>query len=151
VSSTSPDPALCAACLRSAVSQLARQLRGATPDGPSVAQLSVLGQLHRQGPSTPTALAALERVRLQSLTRLLATLEAEGWIDRSAHPSDGRQSLLALTPEGRRRLQALMRAREAALAAAIAALGAEQQALLMQACGLIDGLAASLDHHASQP
>lgn len=145
MSSTSPDPALCAARLRSAVSQLARQLRGATPDGPSVAQLSVLGQLHRQGPSTPTALAALERVRLQSLTRLLATLEAEGWIDRSAHPSDGRQSLLSLTPEGRRRLQALMRAREAALAAAIAALGAEQQALLMQACGLIDGLAASLD------
>lgn len=127
------------------MSQLARQLRDATPDGPSVAQLSVLGQLHRQGPCTPTALAALERVRLQSLTRLLATLEAEGWIDRSAHPSDGRQSLLALTAEGRRRLQALMRTREAALAAAIATLDAEQQALLMQACGLIDGLAASLD------
>jgi DNA-binding MarR family transcriptional regulator len=151
VSSTSPDPALCAARLRSAVSQLARQLRGATPDGPSVAQLSVLGQLHRQGPITPTVLAALERVKLQSLTRLLTALEAEGWIGRTAHPSDGRQSLLSLTPEGRQRLQALMQAREAALAAAIATLDADRQALLLQACGLIDGLAAALDHHAPQP
>ncbi|MFS2168281.1 MarR family transcriptional regulator, partial [Variovorax sp. Varisp62] len=61
-----------------------------------MAKLSVLGQLHRYGPCTPTALAGLERVKLQSLTRLLAELEAEGWIGRTPHPSDGRQWLLSL-------------------------------------------------------
>ncbi|EJL75171.1 transcriptional regulator [Variovorax sp. CF313] len=143
-----PDPAQCASRLRTSVALLSRQLRSgsAGPDGPSVAKLSVLGQLHRHGPCTPTALAGLERVKLQSLTRLLAELEAEGWIGRAPHPSDGRQWLLSLTAEGVRRLQALMRRREAALAEAIGAtLDAGQRALLLQACGLIDGIAAALD------
>ena len=143
-----PDPAQCASRLRTSVSLLSRQLRSgsAGPDGPSVAKLSVLGQLHRHGPCTPTALAGLERVKLQSLTRLLAELEAEGWIGRAPHPSDGRQWLLSLTAEGVRRLKALMRRREAALAEAIGAtLDAGQRALLLQACGLIDGIAAALD------
>ncbi|KQW61214.1 MarR family winged helix-turn-helix transcriptional regulator [Variovorax sp. Root411] len=148
MASTIPDPAQCASRLRTSVSLLSRQLRSgsATPDGPSVAKLSVLGQLHRHGPCTPTALAGLERVKLQSLTRLLAELEAEGWIGRTPHPSDGRQWLLSLTAEGVRRLKALMRRREAALAEAIGAtLDAGQRALLLQACGLIDGIAAALD------
>jgi DNA-binding MarR family transcriptional regulator len=143
-----PDPAQCASRLRTSVSLLSRQLRSgsAGPDGPSVAKLSVLGQLHRHGPCTPTALAGLERVKLQSLTRLLAELEAEGWIGRAPHPSDGRQWLLSLTAEGVRRLKALMRRREAALAEAIGAtLDVGQRALLLQACGLIDDIAAALD------
>ncbi|SOD23532.1 DNA-binding transcriptional regulator, MarR family [Variovorax sp. YR752] len=146
--STIPDPAQCAWRLRTSVSQLTRQLRSgsAAPDGPSVAKLSVLGQLHRHGPCTPTTLAGLERVKLQSLTRLLAELEAEGWIGRTPHPTDGRQWLLSLTAEGIRRLKALMRSREAALAEVIGAtLDADQRALLLQACGLIDGIAAALE------
>ena len=144
----SADALQCAARLRTAVSQLSRQLRSgaAAPDGPSVAKLSVLGQLHRHGPCTPTALAAHERVKLQSLTRLLAELEAEGWIGRAPHATDGRQWLLSLTPEGLRRLKALMRSREAALARAIGAtLSAEQRALLLQACGLLDRIAGALE------
>lgn len=148
MSSPPPDPALCASHLRTSVSQLARQLRSgsAAPDGPSVAKLSVLGQLHRHGPSTPTALASLERVKPQSLTRLLAELEAESWIGRTPHPADGRQWLLSLTPEGVRRLRALMRSREAALAEAIGAtLDAGQRAVLMEACRLIDGICTTLE------
>eukprot|EP01036_Dinobryon_divergens_P010090 gene10090-13509_t len=92
-----------------------------------------------------TALAALERVKPQSLTRLLAELEAEDWIARAPHPSDGRQSVLSLTPEGTKRLKAIMRSRESALTEAIGAtLDAEQRAVLLQACELIDGLSATL-------
>jgi len=144
----SPDAAQCASHVRTAVSQLSRQLRSgaAAPEGPSVAKLSVLGQLHRHGPCTPTALAGHERVKLQSLTRLLAELEAEGWIGRAPHVTDGRQWVLSLTPEGLRRLKALMRSREAALARAIGAtLSAEQRALLLQACGLLDRIAGALE------
>ncbi|RRH88591.1 MarR family transcriptional regulator [Variovorax beijingensis] len=144
----SADALQCAVRLRTAVSQFSRQLRSgaAAPDGPSVAKLSVLGQLHRHGPCTPTALAGHERVKLQSLTRLLAELEAEGWIGRAPHATDGRQWLLSLTPEGLRRLKALMRSREAALARAIGAtLSGEQRALLLQACGLLDRIAGALE------
>jgi DNA-binding MarR family transcriptional regulator len=147
-----PDPALCASRLRTAVSQLARQLRSgsATPEGPSVAKLSVLGQLHRHGPCTPTALAALERVKLQSLTRLLAELDAEGWTARAPHPNDGRQWLLSLTPEGVRRLKAIVRTREAALAEAIGAtLDAGQRSMLLEACALIDGISDALGRDAA--
>ncbi|MBN8756874.1 MULTISPECIES: MarR family winged helix-turn-helix transcriptional regulator [Variovorax] len=147
MASTSPDPAQCATRLRNSVALLSRQLRSgsATPEGPSVAKLSVLGQLHRHGPNTSTALAALERVKPQSLTRLLAELEAEDWIARAPHPSDGRQSVLSLTPEGTKRLKAIMRSRESALTEAIGAtLDAEQRAVLLQACELIDGLSATL-------
>ncbi len=148
MASTVPDPAQCASRLRSAVSLLARQLRSgsAAADSPSVAKLSVLDQLHQHGPCTPTTLAGLERVKLQSLTRLLAELEAEGWIGRAPHPGDGRQWLLSLTADGRRRLKAIMHTREAALAEAIgASLDERQRALLLEACGLIDGIAARLD------
>jgi DNA-binding MarR family transcriptional regulator len=151
VASTSPSPAQCASRLRNSVAELARQLRSgsATPDGPSIAKLSVLGQLHRHGPCSPTTLAAHERVKLQSLTRLLAELEAEGWIERAPHPTDGRQWMLSLTADGTRRLKALMRSREAALADAIGAtLDADQRALLLQACELLDGLTAALGNQA---
>jgi len=147
MASTSPDPAQCATRLRNSVALLSRQLRSgsATPEGPSVAKLSVLGQLHRHGPGTSTALAALERVKPQSLTRLLAELEAEGWIARAPHASDRRQSVLSLTPEGTKRLKAIMRSRESALAEAIGAtLDAQQRAVLLRACELIDGLSATL-------
>ena len=154
--SPAPAPAQCASRLRTSVSLLSRRLRNgsASPDGPSMAKLSVLGVLYRQGPCTPTALAAQERVRLQSLTRLLAELEAEGWVGRAPHVTDGRQSVLSLTADGTRRLKAIMRSRETALADVIATrLDAEQRALLVQACGLIDDIAAALasDEPASAP
>ncbi|MEP6721331.1 MAG: MarR family transcriptional regulator [Variovorax sp.] len=133
--------------LRSSVSQLHRQLRASLPvDGISIAKLSVLGQLHRASALTPTGLAGRERVKLQSLTRLLAELEAEGLIARTAHDSDGRQSLLSLTRRGAQLLAADVHRREASLAAAIdRGLSADEQALLLQACSLIDRISDHLD------
>ena len=65
----------CAVRLRTATMQLARQLRSTMQrDGLSQAMLSAMGQLYRGGAMTPTELARLEGVKLQSLTRLLAEL-----------------------------------------------------------------------------
>jgi len=141
-----PDPQHCAVRLRMAVSLLGRQLRSnAQSGGISVAKLSVLGQLHRLGPSSPTELAAREGVKLQSLTRLLAELESDGWLARQVRSSDHRQSLLSLTQKGARRLTAHVQAREAALATVIGAtLGADDRAVLLRACTLIDGIAEAL-------
>ncbi len=129
--------------LRASVSHLARRLRAqASPDGPGAAKLGVLGHLYRAGPMTPTRLAASERVRLQTLTRLLAELEGEALIVRRAHPDDARQSLLSLTPAGVRLLTADVRRRESSLAHAIALrLTAAECTQLLASCELIDRVA----------
>jgi DNA-binding MarR family transcriptional regulator len=142
-----PDAADCAVRLRGAVTRLSRRLRPAPANGAiSVAKLSVVGQLYRAGALTPTELARREGVRLQSLTRLLAELEAEGWLLRQADSTDGRRSLISLTRLGAKRLAQAVRAGEASLARVIAdSLNAPERALLVQACTLIDGIAQALD------
>lgn len=134
--------AICATQIRRTVSQLHRKLRpGLQPDGISLAKLSVIGQVNRIGRITPTELAALEGVKIQTLTRLLAELEADGWLSRVPHESDGRQSLLAMTPQGKKRLEKAAQASDASLAKVIETnLTADERALLLRACSLLDGL-----------
>ena len=129
--------------LSATVSHLTRQLRAeASPEGPGAAKLGVLGQLYRIGPLTPTQLALCERVRLQTLTRLLAELETEKLIDRRPHERDARQSLISLTAAGMRALNGDMKRREASLASAIGKqLSAAECAHVLDLCELIDRLA----------
>lgn len=136
----------CATALRRAVSLLSRRLRpGLQRDDISVAKLSVLGQLFRAGPLTPTALAVQEGVKIQSLTRLLSELISDGWLVRQSHPTDGRQSLLQLTGTGRSRLESAAHLGDIALSEVIATtLSAEQCALLLQASHLLETIAAAL-------
>jgi DNA-binding MarR family transcriptional regulator len=142
-----PDATHCAVRLRASVAQLSRRMRP-TPQqgGISIAKLSVLGRLHRSGPLTPTELAQGEGVKLQTLTRLLAELEAEGWIARKPDAADGRRWLLNLTRVGARRLGTTVRAGEASLAQVIAtSLDAAERRQLLQACALLDSIAEALD------
>jgi DNA-binding MarR family transcriptional regulator len=143
----SPEAAQCAVRLRGAVTLLSRRLRPALQDaGLSGAKLSVVGRLYRAGPMTPTALAQCEGVMPQSLTRLLAELEAEGWLARESDAADGRRSLLRLTRSGARRLITAVQAGEASLAEVIdARLNPPQRALLLEACTLLDDIAGALD------
>jgi DNA-binding MarR family transcriptional regulator len=133
--------------LRQSLTRLQRCLRDALPP-PSAAtasQLSVLGLLFRHGELTPGELARREGVRVQTLTRLLAGLEAEGWVHRQVDASDGRRHLLALTGAGRKLLTAYVHQREASLEDAITAEfnDAEQRRLLVT-CDLLDRLSARL-------
>ncbi len=140
------DATACAVQLRAAVMHLSRQLHtGMQHDGLALAMLSVLGQLHRGGSTTPTELARHQGVKLQSLTRLLADLETEGWIERSVNAADARQSLLVITTMGKKRLAAAAKGADAPLAQAIAThLSPQDQALLLRACSLLTSLGDSL-------
>jgi len=110
-------------------------------DGISMAKLSVIGQIHRGGQLSPTELAAREGVKIQSLTRLLAELETEGWILRVSNQADTRQSLLSLTPAGRKRLTDAARQQDASLARIIdETFSAKERAVLLRACFLLDAL-----------
>ena len=139
----STTPRECAVRLRASVSGLTRRLRAVLPvNNISVAKLTVLAHLHRLGSLTPSELARRERVKLQSLTRLLAELEADRWIQREADAVDRRQSVISITAPGRRALAGDVHRREASLVDAVSvALSAKEQAQLLRACALLDRVA----------
>jgi DNA-binding MarR family transcriptional regulator len=109
-----------AADVRRGVISLGRRLRlGRSATSLTALELSVLGHLHRRGPLSPGALAALERVQPQTLTRTLTSLEAHGLTRREPDPTDARRSLLVITNAGLTALRAEMGQRDAWLAAAM--------------------------------
>ncbi|MEU6668733.1 MarR family transcriptional regulator [Streptomyces sp. NPDC046727] len=130
-----------AARLRRAVVRLNRRLRQERGGGGlSPNQLAVLGHLHRDGPATPGSVAAAERQRPQSLTRVFAELEAAGLIAREAGTADRRQSVLTLTEPGRRALERDMAERDAWLAGALGTLGNTERGVLALAAELMERL-----------
>jgi DNA-binding MarR family transcriptional regulator len=105
----------------------------------------VLGQLYRGGTMSPTELAQREGVKLQTLTRLLAELESSGWMTRSVNALDARQSMLAISSRGAKRLGAAVKGGDSLLAHAIQTrLSTDEQAVLLRACALLDTLGDAL-------
>jgi DNA-binding MarR family transcriptional regulator len=64
------------------------------------------------GPQTVSELAVLERVKVPTMSRLVAAMEGEGLVRRVPHGSDARAVVLHATAKGRRVLE---RAREVRL------------------------------------
>jgi DNA-binding MarR family transcriptional regulator len=89
--------------IRRSITHMARRLRGLRSDhGVSGAKLAILGWLFRAGtPMTATDLARLERLQPQSLTRIIAELDEQGFIRRMQDESDRRQVLIEITQAGR--------------------------------------------------
>jgi DNA-binding MarR family transcriptional regulator len=131
--------------LRFSVARLSRRLRNERePDNPlSVAALSALGILFREGECTIGALAAHERVQPPSMTRTVNCLVDDGYAVRRANETDGRQVLVDLTERGREILLADRRRRDAWLAQRLRELTPDERALLREAAPLIQRLATS--------
>lgn len=129
--------------LRFSVARLSRRLRNERePDNPlSVAALSALGILFREGECTVGTLAAHERVQPPSMTRTVNCLVEDGFAVRRPHDTDGRQVLVDLTDQGREILLADRRRRDAWLAKRLRELTADERALLREAAPLIQRLA----------
>jgi DNA-binding MarR family transcriptional regulator len=128
--------------LRLAVVRLNRRLR-AQRDVEAVVtltQLSAMASLHRHGPMTPGELATCERVQPPSMTKVIAALTERGFVDRSPHPTDGRQTVVALTEAGRDYVDAEVSARERWLDAQLAQLTPDERTLLHRAVDIIDRL-----------
>jgi DNA-binding MarR family transcriptional regulator len=133
-----------ASALRLAVMRLARRLRGERSDTSlTISQIAALSTLERSGPLTPRELAAAERVQPPSMTRIAASLEAAGLVTRTAHPSDGRQVLLAASPEGAAIVREDRRRRDAWLAQRLRDLPPEDLEVLRRAAVVLERLAAS--------
>jgi DNA-binding MarR family transcriptional regulator len=131
-----------AGALRRSVTLLMRRLRlNRTEELLSPSKLIVLGSLYRGGPITATDLAARERIRPQSLTRLLASLEKRGFVSRQPDGTDRRCLLISLTEDGKKALEMDFRRREAWLSAAMTRyLSAVEREALFHASRLLDRL-----------
>ncbi|MGH3645782.1 MAG: MarR family winged helix-turn-helix transcriptional regulator [Micromonosporaceae bacterium] len=131
-----------AGTLRSTLTMFMRRLRATRPVGElSPGQFSVLGSLDLAGAMTPRELSDSERVRPPTITRIVARLEEQGLVQRSPHPTDGRQHLLSATDRGRTLLRENREAREAWLAQRLAELTPQERATLKAAAELLDRIA----------
>jgi DNA-binding MarR family transcriptional regulator len=79
-----------------------RWLDSRTPGGLTYPRLRVLEALHCQGAAKMKTLADALGLSARNLTAVADSLETEGLLRRTAHPSDRRATLLELTDEGQR-------------------------------------------------
>ncbi|WP_199026697.1 MarR family winged helix-turn-helix transcriptional regulator [Ralstonia sp. ASV6] len=139
---TSPSATL-AGDLRIALGKLSRRLREQVhPNDLTHAQKSVLLRLDRDGPTTVSALARAESVKPQSMRVTVAGLEAMGAVVGKPDPTDGRQTLIDLTPGFRKVLKESRAAKDDWLFRALQAqLSPQEQAELTSAVKLLQRLA----------
>ncbi|MCX5045692.1 MarR family transcriptional regulator [Aldersonia sp. NBC_00410] len=127
-----------AADLSLAIVRLTRHLRGRRVNSSvSLTQLSALATLAREGPITPGALAAKERVQPPSMTRVIASLAELGLVDRAPHPTDGRQVIVSLAESGKDLIATEATARRAWMTDRVATLDAEQREVLRKAVEIL--------------
>ncbi len=129
-----------ARALRPAVMRLARRLRQMQDDSLDLNpnQLSAMAVLLNSGDQLMGELAALERVRPPSMTRVVNSLEARGYVARRPDPRDHRQCLVTLTDSGRQVLLANRRRRDEWLAVRIAGLDPAERDVLRRAIRVLE-------------
>ncbi|MDX6278451.1 MAG: hypothetical protein QOJ72_2579 [Nocardioidaceae bacterium] len=129
--------------LARSVARLNRRLRQERQTDLTPTQLSVLGTIRVLGPSTPSAIAAYERVQPPSVTRTLNCLVDEGLALREPHPDDGRQVIISVSDKGEAVLAEERARRDQWLAHRLAELTTAERKVLREATALLDRLAES--------
>jgi DNA-binding MarR family transcriptional regulator len=135
-------PAVLAGMLGDAIGRLNRRLRQARPVGELTQnQISVLTSLEMAGALTPRELADAERVQPPTMTKVLAKLEERGLVQRTPHPTDGRQVLLSATAEGRAVMAEQRRVKDEWLTRTLAGLPVQERETLRQAAEILGRIA----------
>jgi DNA-binding MarR family transcriptional regulator len=101
---------------------------------------SALASVAHHGPLTLGALAEREAVAPPSITKVVAKLEAEGLVQRTADATDRRFSHVQTTPAGDAFIAEDRRRRTAWLAAQVANLTDDERRRLADALGVLDRL-----------
>jgi DNA-binding MarR family transcriptional regulator len=104
-------------------------------------QAAVLLRLETDGPATVSSLARAEGMRPQSMSAIVTPLQESGLISGTPDPSDGRQTLMSLTPKFLKWIQESRAARQDWLTATIAQkLSVHEQETLQAALELLKRL-----------
>lgn len=123
---TPPD----AAVVYVAIGRIIRALRRLDQGALSAGLASALGTLAVSGPMRLRDLAAAEGVTPPTMSRIVASLEASGYLARTVDPADARAAVLDLTPSGRDLFNGVKSSRVRHLAEVMAVLPAAQRAAL---------------------
>src|SRR5215831_8327089 len=132
----SASPADLADRLHSAAIHLLRREDDAS--GLPAPQLSALSVIVFGGPITLGALAQAEQVRPPTITKLVATLEDAGLVEREADETDRRIVRVKATARGTRLLQDGRRRRVASLASSLAQLPPAERDRLARAVPILE-------------
>jgi DNA-binding MarR family transcriptional regulator len=106
--------------------------------GLSAARLSALSVLVYGGPRTLGELAAAEQVRPATMTRIVQSLEQDGYVRRESDPLDGRVVRLQATAKGKRVMQLGRERRVRNLAALLGWLSSDEVARVHEAAELVE-------------
>lgn len=98
------DTLALASSLRSFVATLHKTLRKQmySTHSYSVTEMETIGHLYRNDSLLPTELAALTRVKTQSMSQILRSLEQQGIITRKPSQADKRKVYISLSAAGRK-------------------------------------------------
>ena len=127
--------------LHSAAIHLLRRLRKEDEQsGVSPARLSVLSVLVFGGPMRLSELARIEQVKPPTMTKIIAGLEADGFVKRRADGADARAYRVKATARGTTLLHAGRRRRVERLSKGLIRLPPGEVRILMQAAEIIEQL-----------
>jgi DNA-binding MarR family transcriptional regulator len=119
---------------------LRRAGREDVKNGTSGARLSALSVLVFTGPKTVSELAGWERVKVPTMSRLVAAMQEEGLIRKARNGSDARSVVLHPTAKGRRVLDRARELRLAALAKLFAEATVDELETVREAAAIVDRL-----------
>ena len=136
-----PSVAELASALRLSLLRTARRLRSQRVNtAATLSQLSALATVRKFGPLSAGEIATVEQVQPPSMTKILAALEQSGWVARTSHPDDRRQSIIVITPAGLELLAEETRARDEWLAKRLVEFSEDDLRKLSDAIEVLDRL-----------
>jgi DNA-binding MarR family transcriptional regulator len=131
--------------VRSVIGRLARGLRQAGSHSDlSPSQYEVFGTVARRGDLKLSELAAIEGINPTLLSRIVAKLEADQLVTRTADADDRRVAHVVPTAKGRRRYEQIRNARTDAVSLAIDGLTDAERRALVAALPVLESLASTL-------
>lgn len=121
--------------LRLACQRISRRVRFEGTHDIAPHQASVLFRLEQ--PRTPGELAEIERVSAPSMTRTVGCLVDAGLVERTPHPTDGRQVLVSRTEAGERLAATTRQHRDTWMLGRLEGLPPEDLAVLRRAAAVL--------------
>ena len=129
--------------LRLVVLRLSRRIRTNSVDELTPSQQAVFASIAKNGPATIGRIAELEHVQPPSASKIVASLEARGLVERRSDPDDRRCSLIATTAEGLAYLDEVRAAGRSWLAAQLNELDGADISALARALASLEQLVAA--------
>ena len=127
---------------RLALLRVVRNIRSHAIETVTPSQVAVLATLVRRGPSTVGQIAAYEKVKPPSASRIVTALEEQGLVGRTPDPDDRRSATIFLTAEGEQYVASVQEAEKTWLGDRLCKLGDDERACLRDAIPVLEKMLA---------